>query len=85
VANRGEHRAGGRGPVNVIEKSSVSALDQEKATVFGVLEFAWFNTYRARNSPDGASAKLPTILILVFAGVIWLAKRPKGPLKQVSH
>jgi DHA2 family multidrug resistance protein len=28
---------------------------------------------------------MATILILVFAGVIWLAKRPKGPLKQVSH
>ena len=28
---------------------------------------------------------MATILILVFAGVVWLAKRPKGPLKQVSH
>ena len=28
---------------------------------------------------------MATILILIFAGVIWLAKRPKGPLKQVSH
>ncbi|CAN7211847.1 DHA2 family efflux MFS transporter permease subunit [Phenylobacterium sp. LjRoot225] len=28
---------------------------------------------------------MATILILVFAGVIWLAKRPTGPLKQVSH
>jgi len=28
---------------------------------------------------------MATILILLFAGVIWLAKRPKGPLKQVSH
>lgn len=28
---------------------------------------------------------MATILILVFAGVIWLAKRPKGPLKQASH
>ena len=28
---------------------------------------------------------MATILILVFAGVIWLAKRPKGPLQQVSH
>jgi DHA2 family multidrug resistance protein len=28
---------------------------------------------------------LATILILLFAGVIWFAKRPKGPLKQVSH
>jgi DHA2 family multidrug resistance protein len=28
---------------------------------------------------------MATILILVFAGVIWLAKRPKGPLKQVGH
>ena len=28
---------------------------------------------------------LATILMLVFAGAIWLAKRPKGPLKQVSH
>jgi hypothetical protein len=50
-----------------------------------VLEIAWFNTYRARSSLDGASGKLPTIIILAFAGVIWLAKRPKGPLKQVSH
>ncbi|HEY9578911.1 DHA2 family efflux MFS transporter permease subunit [Sphingomonas histidinilytica] len=28
---------------------------------------------------------MATILILIFAGVIWLAKRPKGPLQQVSH
>ena len=28
---------------------------------------------------------MATILILLFAGVIWLARRPKGPLKQVSH
>jgi DHA2 family multidrug resistance protein len=28
---------------------------------------------------------MAAILILIFAGVIWLAKRPKGPLKQVSH
>jgi DHA2 family multidrug resistance protein len=28
---------------------------------------------------------MATVLILVFAGVVWLAKRPKGPLKQVSH
>jgi len=28
---------------------------------------------------------MAVILILLFAGVIWLAKRPKGPLKQVSH
>ena len=28
---------------------------------------------------------MATILILIFAGVIWLAKRPKGPLKQVGH
>jgi DHA2 family multidrug resistance protein len=28
---------------------------------------------------------MATILILIFAGVIWLARRPKGPLKQVSH
>jgi len=28
---------------------------------------------------------MATILILLFAGVIWLAKRPKGPLKQVSR
>ncbi len=28
---------------------------------------------------------MATILILIFAGVVWLAKRPKGPLKQVSH
>lgn len=28
---------------------------------------------------------MATILILLFAGVIWLAKRPKGLLKQVSH
>ena len=28
---------------------------------------------------------MATILILFFAGMIWLAKRPKGPLKQVSH
>lgn len=28
---------------------------------------------------------MATILILVFAGVIWLAKRPNGPLKQASH
>lgn len=28
---------------------------------------------------------MATVLILVFAAVIWLAKRPKGPLKQVSH
>ena len=28
---------------------------------------------------------MATILMLLFAGVIWLAKRPKGPLKQVSH
>ncbi len=28
---------------------------------------------------------MATILILVFAAVVWLAKRPKGPLKQVSH
>jgi DHA2 family multidrug resistance protein len=28
---------------------------------------------------------MAAVLILVFAGVIWLAKRPKGPLKAVSH
>jgi DHA2 family multidrug resistance protein len=28
---------------------------------------------------------MATVLILVFAAVVWLAKRPKGPLKQVSH
>ncbi|API61284.1 MFS transporter (plasmid) [Tardibacter chloracetimidivorans] len=28
---------------------------------------------------------MATILILIFAAVVWLAKRPKGPLKQVSH
>ncbi|MBU4557027.1 MAG: MFS transporter, partial [Actinobacteria bacterium] len=28
---------------------------------------------------------MATILILLFAGVIWLAKRPKAPLKQVTH
>jgi DHA2 family multidrug resistance protein len=28
---------------------------------------------------------MATLLILIFAGVIWLAKPPKGPLKQVSH
>jgi DHA2 family multidrug resistance protein len=28
---------------------------------------------------------MATVLILVFAGVVWLARRPKGPLKQVSH
>jgi DHA2 family multidrug resistance protein len=28
---------------------------------------------------------MATILMLVFAAVIWLAKRPKAPLKQVSH
>jgi DHA2 family multidrug resistance protein len=28
---------------------------------------------------------MAAILILLFAGVIWLARRPKGPLKQVSH
>jgi DHA2 family multidrug resistance protein len=26
-----------------------------------------------------------TVLILVFAAIIWLAKRPKGPLKQAAH
>jgi DHA2 family multidrug resistance protein len=26
-----------------------------------------------------------TVLILVFAALIWLAKRPKGPLKQAAH
>jgi hypothetical protein len=25
------------------------------------------------------------VLMLVFAAVVWLAKRPKGPLKAVSH
>lgn len=28
---------------------------------------------------------MATALMLVFAGVIWLARRPKGPLKQLSH
>jgi MFS transporter, DHA2 family, multidrug resistance protein len=28
---------------------------------------------------------MATILILIFAGVVWLAKRAKGPLKHVSH
>lgn len=28
---------------------------------------------------------MATVLMLIFAGVVWLAKRPKGPLKQVSH
>lgn len=28
---------------------------------------------------------LATILILAFAAVIWLARRPKGPLTQVGH
>lgn len=28
---------------------------------------------------------MATVLILIFAAVVWLAKRPKGPLKQVSH
>ena len=28
---------------------------------------------------------MATGLILVFAAVIWLAKRPKGPMKHVSH
>ena len=28
---------------------------------------------------------MATILILIFAAVVWLAKRPKGPLKQVRH
>jgi len=28
---------------------------------------------------------MATILILVFAGVVWLAARPKAPLKQVSR
>src|SRR3546814_9675151 len=28
---------------------------------------------------------MATILILIFAGVIWLAKRPKGPLQQRSE
>jgi DHA2 family multidrug resistance protein len=28
---------------------------------------------------------MATILILVFAAAVWLAKRPKGPLQQVSH
>ncbi len=28
---------------------------------------------------------MATILILIFAAVVWLAKRPKGPLQQVSH
>jgi DHA2 family multidrug resistance protein len=28
---------------------------------------------------------MATILIVIFAGVVWLAKRSKGPLKQVSH
>ena len=28
---------------------------------------------------------MATGLILIFAAVIWLAKRPKGPMKQVSH
>lgn len=28
---------------------------------------------------------MATILILLFAAVVWLAKRPKGPLKQVGH
>ncbi|WP_230588579.1 DHA2 family efflux MFS transporter permease subunit [Sphingobium yanoikuyae] len=26
-----------------------------------------------------------TVLILLFAGLIWLAKRPKGPLQQAAH
>lgn len=28
---------------------------------------------------------MATILILIFTGVVWLTKRPQGPLKQVSH
>jgi DHA2 family multidrug resistance protein len=28
---------------------------------------------------------MATVLMLVFAAVVWLAKRPKGPLKAVSH
>ena len=28
---------------------------------------------------------MATILVLIFAGVVWMNKRPKGPLKQVSH
>jgi len=28
---------------------------------------------------------MAAILILLFAGAIWLARRPKGPLKQISH
>jgi DHA2 family multidrug resistance protein len=42
---------------------------------------------------DGQAVMLATngfyamaaVLMLAFAGVIWLARRPKGPLKQVSH
>jgi hypothetical protein len=32
-----------------------------------------------------ATDAMASVLILVFAGVVWLAKRPKGPLKQVRH
>jgi DHA2 family multidrug resistance protein len=28
---------------------------------------------------------MAALLMLAFAGVVWLARRPKGPLKQVSH
>jgi DHA2 family multidrug resistance protein len=28
---------------------------------------------------------MATILILIFAAVVWLAKRPQGPLKEVRH
>jgi DHA2 family multidrug resistance protein len=42
---------------------------------------------------DGQAVMLATndfyamaaVLMLAFAGVVWLARRPKGPLKQVSH
>ena len=42
---------------------------------------------------DGQAAMLATndfyawatFLILVFAALIWLAKKPKGPLKQGAH
>jgi DHA2 family multidrug resistance protein len=31
------------------------------------------------------SYAMATVLMLIFAAVVWLAKRPKGPLKTVSH
>lgn len=71
--------------VSVINPTTVLTLPSGIPDESGLAMFSKMVDAQAVMLATNNFYAMATGLMLIFAAVIWLAKRPKGPMKQVSH